>query len=121
MFHFSYLFLRVSVFVGDILWVVAMVYLGPLENDYRCSFLFNTMKHSDILIANTKRGSAMAQDEPPRKVHTIGVRVDGDLLKLLQAEAERRGETVANYVRVSAKMRVTGQLVEPGRTRLNEF
>ena len=63
----------------------------------------------------------MAQDDSARKVHTIGVRVDSDLLKLLQAEAERRGETVANYVRVSAKMRVTGQLVEPGRTRLNEF
>ena len=98
-----------------------MVYQWPLENEYTCLSLFNTSKHSDILIANTKRGVNMAQDEPSRKVHTIGVRVDGDLLKLLQAEAERRGETVANYVRVSAKMRVTGQLVEPGRTRLNEF
>lgn len=60
-------------------------------------------------------------DEEPRKNHTIGVRVDSDLLKLLKAEADRRGETVANYVRVSAKMRVTGQLVETSKKRLNEF
>ncbi len=98
-----------------------MVYEGPLENEYTCAFLFNTRKHSDILIAITKRQRYMAQDDSARKVHTIGVRVDADLLQLLQAEAERRGETVANYVRVSAKMRVTGQLVEPGRKRLNEF
>ena len=57
----------------------------------------------------------------PRKSHTIGIRVDHELFLLLQAEAERRGETVANYVRVSAKMRITGQLVEPSKKRLNEF
>ena len=56
-----------------------------------------------------------------RKTHTIGVRVDPQLYKLLTKEAERRGETVANYVRSAAKMRATGQLVEVTKTRLNEF
>ena len=41
-------------------------------------------------------------DEEPRKVHTIGVRVDTDLLKLLRLRPTV-GESVANYVRVSAK------------------
>ena len=64
----------------------------------------------------------MAEDGNSRKTHTIGVRVRPQVVVLLlQAEAERRGETVANYVRVSAKMRVTGQLVEPSKKRLNEF
>jgi len=56
-----------------------------------------------------------------RKTHTIGVRVDHEFFLQLQAEANRRGETVANYVRVSTKMRLTGQLVETSKTRLNEF
>jgi uncharacterized protein (DUF1778 family) len=60
-------------------------------------------------------------DEVARKVHTIGVRVDAELLRLLKVAAERRGETVANYVRVSAKMRVTNQTVEVDNKRLNEF
>ena len=54
-------------------------------------------------------------------MHTIGVRVDSELYRLLKAAAERRGETVANYVRVSAKMRVTNQTVEVENKRLNEF
>jgi uncharacterized protein (DUF1778 family) len=60
-------------------------------------------------------------DEESRKVHTIGVRVDAELFRLLKVAAERRGETVANYVRVSAKMRVTNQTVEVDKKRLNEF
>ena len=78
--------------------------------------LFTTGTH----IANSKRTGTMG-DDTKRKVHTVGVRVDADLYRLLQAEAERRGETVANYVRVSAKMRVTGQVVEIEKKRLNEF
>jgi len=60
-------------------------------------------------------------DEAARKVHTIGVRVDAELHRLLKVAAERRGETVANYVRVSAKMRVTNQTIEVDKKRLNEF
>mgnify|MGYP002863155605 CR=1 FL=1 len=97
-----------------------MVYEGPLEYEYTCESMLNKVTHSGRLIASTKRTMFMGEDNP-RKVHTIGVRVDPDLMKLLQAEAERRGETVANYVRVSAKMRVTGQLVEPNKRRVNEF
>ena len=97
-----------------------MVYEWTLEYEYTCESLLNKVKPSGSLIAYSKRQGIMA-DGDARKVHTIGVRVDPDLMKLLQAEAERRGETVANYVRVSAKMRVTGQLVEPDKRRLNEF
>lgn len=96
------------------------VYEAALENEYVCGPLLNKVELGGRLISISKPTSDMGEEEP-RKVHTIGVRVDSALLKLLQDEADRRGETVANYVRVSAKMRVTGQLVEPTKKRLNEF
>jgi len=63
----------------------------------------------------------MAEDSEQRKTRTIGVRVDEALFQLLQREAAARGETVANYVRSSAKMRATGRLVEQGRKKFNEY
>ena len=96
------------------------VYQTALENEYVWYSMLNNWKLGGRLISYPKPTKCMG-DEEPRKVHTIGVRVDSDLLKLLKAEADRRGESVANYVRVSAKMRVTGQLVEPTKKRLNEF
>lgn len=63
----------------------------------------------------------MGEESEPRKTRTIGVRVDEALFRLLQREAEARGETVANYVRSSAKMRATGRLVEQGRKKFNEY
>ena len=63
----------------------------------------------------------MGEDGEPRKTRTIGVRVDESLFQLLQREADARGETVANYVRSSAKMRATGRLVEQGRQKFNEY
>ena len=97
-----------------------MVYEAALENEYVWYLLFNNVKLAVDSYPFRRLRQGMG-DEEPRKNHTIGVRVDSDLLKLLKAEADRRGETVANYVRVSAKMRVTGQLVETSKTRLNEF
>ena len=63
----------------------------------------------------------MAEDSEQRKTRTIGVRVDEALFQLLQREAAARGETVANYVRSSAKMRATSRLVEQGRKKFNEY
>ena len=64
----------------------------------------------------------MGEETEPRKTRTIGVRVDEEqIFQLLQREAEARGETVANYVRSSAKMRATGRLVEQGRKKFNEY
>lgn len=56
-----------------------------------------------------------------RKTHTIGVRVDPELYSMLVKVAESRGESVANYVRSSAKMRATGQLKEMTRREFAEY
>jgi len=63
----------------------------------------------------------MGEDSEPRKTRTIGVRVDEHLFQLLLREANARGETVANYVRSSAKMRATGRLIETERKKFNEY
>jgi uncharacterized protein (DUF1778 family) len=63
----------------------------------------------------------MGDDPESRKTRTIGVRVDEQLYQLLVREASARGETVANYVRSSAKMRATGRLIEPERKKFNEY
>jgi hypothetical protein len=46
----------------------------------------------------------------PKKV-PVTVRFDPELLLLLKEEAERRGESLSNYIRSSSVMRLTGELV----------
>jgi hypothetical protein len=41
----------------------------------------------------------------------VTIRFDPELLEFLKEEAEKRGETVSNYIRSSAVMRLTGELV----------
>ena len=46
-----------------------------------------------------------------KKTKQIAIRIDPELFKKLETEAARRGETVTNYVRSSAVMRLSGDLV----------
>jgi len=48
--------------------------------------------------------------EKPNKV-PVTVRFDPELLLLLRQEADKRGESLSNYIRSSSVMRLTGELV----------
>mgnify|MGYP003389123931 CR=1 FL=1 len=52
--------------------------------------------------------------DKPKKV-PVTVRFDPELLLLLKNEAERRGESLSNYIRSSSVMRLTGELVPAQR------
>ena len=45
----------------------------------------------------------------------VTIRFDPELLEFLKEEAEKRGETISNYIRSSAVMRLTGELVPAER------
>ncbi len=48
--------------------------------------------------------------DKPKKV-PVTIRFDPELLLLLKQEAERRGESLSNYIRSSSVMRLSGELV----------
>ena len=48
--------------------------------------------------------------DKPKKV-PVTVRFDPELLLLLREEADKRGESLSNYIRSSSVMRLTGELV----------
>lgn len=48
--------------------------------------------------------------EKPNKV-PVTVRFDPELLLLLRQEADKRGESLSNYIRSSSVMRLAGELV----------
>ncbi len=48
--------------------------------------------------------------EKAKKV-PVTIRFDPELLLLLREEADKRGETLSNYIRSSSVMRLTGELV----------
>ena len=52
----------------------------------------------------------MTMGEKPNKV-PVTVRFDPELLLLLRQEADKRGESLSNYIRSSSVMRLTGELV----------
>ena len=53
------------------------------------------------------------------KNHQIAIRFDEETYSRLLAEAEKRGESITNYVRSSAVMRLNGLLIvyAPARAR----
>jgi len=55
----------------------------------------------------------------PNKV-PVTIRIDPEVLELLKEEAERRGETVSNYIRSSAVMRFTGELIPANKDGTRE-
>ena len=48
--------------------------------------------------------------DKPKKV-PVTISFDPELLLLLKEEAERRGESLSNYIRSSSVMRLTGEFV----------
>ena len=61
--------------------------------------------------------------EPKKAKVPVTIRIDPEMLILLKQEAEKRGETVSNYIRSSAVMRINGELVPAGKddTRMRIF
>jgi hypothetical protein len=57
-------------------------------------------------------------EKRPNKV-PVTIRFDPEVLVLLREEAEKRGESLSNYIRSSTVMRLTGELVsvDKGSTR----
>jgi uncharacterized protein (DUF1778 family) len=49
--------------------------------------------------------------EPKKSKVPVTIRIDPEILEFLKQEAEKRGETVSNYIRSSAVMRLNGELV----------
>lgn len=58
----------------------------------------------------TEIRSRTTMGEKPNKV-PVTVRFDPELLLLLRQEADKRGESLSNYIRSSSVMRLTGELV----------
>ena len=59
---------------------------------------------TEIVVVNT-------MVEPKKAKVPVTIRIDPEMLILLKQEAEKRGETVSNYIRSSAVMRINGELV----------
>ena len=53
--------------------------------------------------------------EPKKSKVPVTIRIDPEILEFLKQEAEKRGETVSNYIRSSAVMRLNGELVPAGK------
>ena len=57
--------------------------------------------------------------DKPNKV-PVTVRFDPELLLLLRHEADKRGESLSNYIRSSSVMRLTGELVPASKDSSKE-